>query len=725
MNRLFYLNSAADFFEALLLGNGRIGVTVYGGVNQDVYSLNDDTLWSGYPKIDTNNRTADFNKVRELALNNEIEQAEELLTQKVCGKWSQCYLPAGNLVISGEYPNTENYKRELTLNNAIHTVQFGKFKRETFVSKPDDLLCTHYFGDNLPPLEITVNGILKPLCYFENSTLFLEGEAPGDGVPSYIKNCAEHYIYSDNPAKKGMRYAIGVRVKTDGESKYLNDRITVENATELFVYVTLRTSYAGAKKHPYLDGIDYKSEIIKTLDKSQSFTYCELKKRHIDDFSTLFNRVSFEIDGGRDELPTDERLILHQSIPDPSLYALMYQFGRYLTISSSREGTKPTNLQGIWNVLPTPPWSCNYTLNINTQMNYWGTLGANLAECTQPLNSFICNLSESGKITAKNIFGADGFCVNHNTDIWELTSPVGEWDPYSTAWGYFPLAGAWLTRHLYEYYLETKDNDFINGKAFDAITGSARFCDSMLREVAGKLIFTPATSPENFYVLNEDKNVALSKYSAIYQSLVRDVFDICIEICNITHREIEYANYLENRLKNIPWLNITLDGRIAEWDGEKNENDIHHRHLSHLYSFYPAKKVTDKKLLDALRRSLDMRGDEGTGWACVWKACLWAQLGEGDRALSLFDMLLRIAKSTEEGNVGGGVYKNLLCACPPFQIDGNFGIIAAVNEMLVQEKDGEIHLLPALPKLWKNGKIKGLRIGGKTVNIEWKDGKIN
>ncbi len=725
MNELFYLKSAENFRESLLIGNGRLGAIVYGGVNEDVYKLNDDTLWSGYPRNYTVQGTEIFEQVKKYILNDEPDKAEPLL-ERLYGTYGQCYLPAGTLKITADYGAYSDYKRSLSLKDAVHHVDFGtkrgRYTRTAFASHPHDVICVRYNGDQrLPDLDISLDSELRHNVCFEDGTVILEGEAPNNGVPSYIAT-DERFTYGDTDEERGMRYSIALRIRSDGLAVFENGVLHVSDSSFLEIYLTVKTSFAGYDKHPYLDGIDYKTRVIEILDRISSIPYDDLLARHIEDYSSLFDRVHFELEGGRPDLPTDERLKAHGETPDVGLYALMYHFGRYLMISSSRKGTQATNLQGIWNEETAAPWSSNYTVNINTQMNYWGVCGANLAECCEPLHRMIYELFESGKSTARDWFGAEGFCANHNVDIWRITHPVGNWRHGSTSFSYFPLAGAWLVRHLYDYYLETRDPDFLNGKAFTAILESARFCDSMLTEHHGQLIFAPASSPENRY-LKDGQKYAIAKSSTMFQSIVRDVFEICIESARVTNRETEYANYLEERLQRIPWIPIGEDGRVLEWDGERDEYEPTHRHLSHLYSFYPAKKVQDENLLEACKKTLEARGDESTGWSSVWKTCLWATLKDGDRALTLADQLLAYLDSNiKRGR--GGTYPNLLCACPPAQIDGNFGYVAAVNEILVQENNGEIELLPALPSLWKNGKITGLRLHGKTVDVEWRDGKI-
>jgi len=734
MKKLYYKNSADHFYDTLLLGNGRLGATVYGGINEDVYNLNDDTLWSGYPRKNTAHSAEEFREMRKLVSQGQITEAEDLAYRKLYGKWSQEYLPAGDLIIKGDYTaSADDYTRTLSLDTAIHTVTFGDCCREAFISYPDDVLCIRYAATALPTLEITLKSILRSSISILNDTLLLFGEAPGDARPhhydpndphAYHGDPANYYeyktkhLYSDDPAEKGMRYTIGVRVRTDGSVTAGEDCLRVCFSSWLEIYVTIKTSFAGYDRHPYLEGVDCAGIVHQILDKAMGREYSDLKTRHIDDYHALYNRVELDIDGDRDELPTDERLALHSdSSPDLSLYALLYQYARYLTIASSREGTQATNLQGIWNVFPSAPWSCSYTTNINTQMNYWGTCGANLAECCKPLHQLIYDLTETGASVARDLFGAEGFCVNHNTDLWRMAWPAGDWRPDGAGFAYFPLAGAWLTRHLYEYYLETRDLDFLNGKAFDSILESARFCDSMLTEQNGKLYFTFASSPENRYCKTSRPGITFgfSQASAMFQSIVRDIFEICITCCRVIHRETDYADYLAKRLPDIPWLEINSKGRIAEFDNDPDiaDCDPQHRHISHLYSFYPVKSVTDPRLIEACKQSLNARGIGTEGWSSVWKACIWAGLKDSEKVYLCLNQFIRNMSKSLLGTCGG-----------TFQIDCTFGYLAVIHEILFRETDGTIELLPALPPQWKNGRVKGIRVNGKTIEMEWKDNKI-
>lgn len=775
MNKMFFKKSADSFYETLLLGNGRLGATVYGGVNEDVYSLNDDTLWSGYPRdciydgTDTvgkprkyvfrddevcisgyventepldgeikkdcvGTRSEIFERVKKYVFDGNLQKAQ-LLLEQLYGTYSQSYQPAGSLRIKADFGEYSDYKRELSLSDAVHTTEFstanGKYTRCAFVSYPDDVMAVRYRTDAmLPDMTVSLDSQLRFNTYFENGTLILEGEAHSDAIPSYIM-IPEQPTYNENPAERGMRYAVALRVKTDGEVAFENGSLRIRGARELEVYLTARTSFAGYNRHPFLDGIDYKASALAILDAALAYSYGELYERHTKDFGALFNRVKFELDGGREDLPTDERLKAHAKTPDPGIYALMYQLGRYFMISSSRPGTQATNLQGIWNEEVYPPWSANYTTNINVQMNYWGACGANLAECCEPLHQLIYEVAECGKRTAKVLHGAEGFCAHHNTDLWRMTYPVGGWSNDTTQYAYFPLGGAWMASHLYKYYLATKDAEFLGGKAFDVIVECARFCDSMLTDYNGELLFTPGVSAENGYV-KDGKKCALAKSSAMFQSIVREAFEACIASCDALGRNPDYARYLEKRLERVQDLKIGNDGRILEWNEEVEEFDVHHRHLSHLYAFYPAKQVKDEKLWEACRKSLEARDDGGMPWSLVWKMCLWSQMGESERVLSIADRLLTYVDPN--GDNGGllsyegvpefGVYPNLMCSYPCFNIDGNYGFVAAVQEMLAQEDGEGVKLLPALPRLWKNGKIEGIRVGGKTVSIEWRDGKL-
>lgn len=733
MEKLFYLQPAKEFGEALPLGNGHIGAMLYGGVTEDVYSLNDDTLWSGYPRDRINPMASSYiDEVKKLVFEDKLMQAQNLAEQHMYGSWGQSYLPAGRLTVSTGHGEFSDYKRTLSLDEAVHTVEYSTrelfYKREAFISFPDDVMCIRYSSDSADlSLQIGLDSKLKFDTFCENDMLFLEGEAPGDGVPSYIKS-KEKARYSDIPALRAMTYTIAAEVRVQGGKTVCRDnKIFVSNARAVEIYVTVRTSFSGYNRHPYLEGINHREKCLDVMKNIRGMSFDEIKRRHTDDYGKLYNRLELNLGDGFDNVPSDRRLNgFSQNKNDLSLYKLMYQYGRYLLISCSRPGTQPANLQGIWNEELAAAWSCNYTTNINVQMNYWGALGANLAECCQPLHQMIYELKESGTQTAREHYSASGFCAHHNVDLWRISTPMGAWGRNTTKYAYFPLAGAWLTRHLFEYYSYTLDKEFLGGSAYDAIKASAQFCDDMLVEdESGKLIFSPATSSENMFVHNGE-NCSLSKSSAMFQSIVRDAFEIFIKCSEILERDTEYADYISKRLERTAWLEIGSKGQILEWDREYEEADPHHRHLSFLYALYPAKMIHTKQLAQACRRSLELRGDAGTGWSYAWKICMWAMLGDGNRALSLLNRLMTPVCETQINySGGGGTYPNLLNAHPPLQIDGSLGLVAGINEMLARCENDRLVLLPALPDMWSTGSVRGLKVsGGYTVDMTWRDGNL-
>lgn len=731
MNKLFYLKPAQDNTQTLPLGNGHIGAMLYSGVKEDIYALNDDTLWSGYPK-DTDNplSSAYLEKIRQLTNQGKYLDAQKTAERWMYGSWGQSYLPTGNLRVTLDHDGYDSYKRILSLDNAVHTVEYinngVNYFREAFISYPDDIMCIRYTANGASlSMNIAVDSKLKNTVKVLDGMLILEGQAPGDCVPEYMQ-AKEKVRYNNTAALQGMRYEILVYVLTDTGTVSSGDgSLAVSDAHTVQIYISVNTSFKSFDTHPYLEGADCHKKCSLTMKRAVKKSFEALKRRHIKDYRGLFCRLELDLGKGFDGEPSDKRLYEFKNRPDDlSLYSLMYQYGRYLLISSSRPGTQPANLQGIWNEQLPAPWSCNYTTNINVQMNYWGALGANLAECCTPLNEMIGQLAQNGQKTAKTHYGADGFCVHHNTDLWRMTSPVGSWGGGTTRYAYFPLAGAWLTRHLYEYYMYTLDRKFLDEYAYGLIKMSAAFCDSMLVEDGEKLIFSPAASPENMFVVDGQK-CAMSKYSAMYQSIVIDAFNIFLQCSEILDRDTEYADYIRERLKNVQFLEIGSSGQILEWDRQFIESDPHHRHLSQLYALYPAKMIDSKELADACRRSLELRGDEGTGWSCVWKMCLWACLNDGNRALSLLDRLMTPVITDQINFKGGGTYPNLLNAHPPFQIDGSLGLVAGINEMLARFENGAIILLPALADKWKNGSVRGLKVdGGYTVDLKWTEGVL-
>ncbi len=738
--RLWYEQSADSWVEALPVGNGRLGAMIFGRTDREVLSLNEDTLWSGYPRdLNPQGKTDMFRKAADLAKNKKYHEAQELIEKELTSGWTQSYMPLGDLILDFKHNGCiENYSRDLDISSAVASVEYSvsgaRYKREIIASATDNIIAIRLSCSKPKSIHFAMSFhcLLKSSVSVDKDFIVLKGEAPSHVEPSYSNDLQNPVVYSDRDDERGMLFAAMAGVTaTGGRVISMPTTIEVEEADEAVILIDARTSFAGYDVHPYLNGKEFERACATNIEYAAGKAYDTILSAHITDYRKYFGRV--ELDLGESEassLPTDKRLYRFREVQeDLSLYTLLFQYGRYLLISSSREGTQPANLQGIWNGELRPPWSSNYTININAQMNYWLAFSCNLGELQQPFVKLIEELAVIGKKTACEVYGARGFTSHHNTDLWRLTSPVGNHWKGSACFAFWNASAGWLCRHLFDQYEYTLDKDFLKDKAYPIMKSAALFLlDVMTEDCQGYLIVCPSTSPENTFIF-EGRKCNISATATMTMTVVRELFSNCIKCCDILDCDPDFADELKEKIKRLYPYKTGSKGQLLEWYEDYDEYEQGHRHISHLYGLYPANEITVEgtpALAEACKISLHLRGDEGTGWSLSWKINQWARLFDGDRALKLLNMQLRVVKDTGFNYTeGGGTYINMLDAHPPFQIDGNFGAASGIAEMLLQSRENRIIILPALPSAWEKGSVKGLCAKGHvTVDIQWDKGLV-
>lgn len=729
---LHYKKPSKYWTDALPLGNGSLGAMCFGTVGTDIISLNHDTLWTGHPrKVTRDGAYQAYLKAQNSALHGKYRQAHDEIEKSFVTCWSQAYMPFGTLKLSFESDIFENYQRSLDLSQAIFSNTYKSdgvdFKKTAFISYPDDVLVYRIESKNKKAFSFSlkIECPLKSEIHTDSGILIVDGECPGDADTENHAYPCNSLIYSEKDEERGVLFRGTVTVKTDGETAEKGDFLEIKNATFATIYFTIKTSYNGFDKYPAFEGKEYKNACIEALKGACSLGFEEIKKRHIEDYKAYYDRVSLVLETENEALAdTDERIrMFGKGKEDNGLYVLLFNYGRYLLISSSRKGSLATNLQGIWSNSIKPSWNCNYTVNINTQMNYWPVLPCNMPELMAPMVDLVKMLSVTGEDTAKHFYNADGFVVHHNADIWGHSVPVHG----GASWAFWQGGSGWLCRSLYELYEYTLDKNYLEKTAFPIMKKAALFyLDILIEDENKSLIICPATSPENMFKTG-DASAATSKSTAMMNSIVLDLFLNCKKCCEVLSEKDGFYEKICESINKIKPLAIGENGAILEWDEPLEETEIHHRHISHLYALHPAGLITEKhkELFEACKKTLEIRGDEGTGWSLAWKVNFRARLRDGNHALRLIDRLLTLVDSDSENYRSGGVYPNLLDAHPPFQIDGNFGVLSGMCEMLLQSDGENIYLLPSLPDKWQNGSVKGLAAKGNiTVDMQWQNHKL-